>query len=202
MARIPWDPDVNITKRRPAGMTSKVDPDDTTKPFVPFRANKGNIVKSKQRRVVPKLKTRLGVHGNDKGQSVVLMKHWKYRNFRKCGSCGTFDTYESRNPGWTRGVVTRENADKQKYEVEIEIKYWCYKCGATNDEVTKKYVEVEQFAPKARITCCAECGDPISFSRGDLAFPTGERDPVTNRPDFNCKKCNEALSAKKGGEKQ
>src|SRR5437660_6860 len=92
MSRFKWDPDVNITRHRPAGMTSKV---TANSPADETPTPKGKVTKSKQFRRVKKEKSRLAVQGTEKRQSTMLMKHWKYRNFKRCGQCGEYDTYES-----------------------------------------------------------------------------------------------------------
>jgi hypothetical protein len=196
MARFKWDPDVNITKRRPSGMTGgKKSSGAAGSMSTAPRPGRNGVIKSKQSRRIVKPKSRLAFQGTEKAQSFKLMKHWQYRNFRRCGQCGAFDTYKSRSPIWTRTMVTRKRPDGQEYEVEVEVLFWCYKCGAINDAVTAKYADVDPFELKGFTTFCAECGKELDLTKAGMrTFPiTGQVDPTTQRTDRNCEDCHKKL---------
>jgi hypothetical protein len=58
-------------------------------------------------------------------QMTRLNKVWKYRNFRKCGVCEEFDTWEARVDPYNKENVGIVHAE-----------IWCHKCGATDFEVS------------------------------------------------------------------
>ncbi len=111
-----------------------------------------------------------------KHQRSMIEKIWKYRNFKKCGNCGCFDTYKSRCLDDTQ-----------------DIEFWCYQCGAQEEDVTKEFEPLPEARHKQRE--CALCGKEIWATRGEKMFPTGEVDTATGRPDYCCEKCN--LASKK-----
>lgn len=118
-----------------------------------------------------------------KHQRTMINKIWKYRNFKKCGVCGGFDTYKTRNLDDTNGV---------------EI--WCYQCGAKDDEVLQEYQPAPQ--PKFKQRECADCGNQMFPERGERIFPTGETDPSTGRLDCRCVSCKKIFDAANEKEKK
>jgi hypothetical protein len=109
-----------------------------------------------------------------KHQRTMINKIWKYRNFKKCGQCGCFDTYKSRSLADTHGVDV-----------------WCYQCGAQDEDVLQEFQPLPE--PKHKQRTCADCGKEIWATRGDLMFPTGEKDPGTGQPDYRCLGCKTKL---------
>ena len=116
-----------------------------------------------------------------KHQRTSMFKIWKYRNFKRCGTCGCFDTYKSINLEATKG-----------------IDLWCYQCGAQEDDVLKEYEPLPDSKPPQRM--CADCGKEIWITRGEKMFPTGEIDSNTQKPDYRCLPCHTLVNAaaKKG----
>lgn len=113
-----------------------------------------------------------------KHQRSMINKIWRYRNFKKCGQCGCFDTYKSRGLADTNGVDV-----------------WCYQCGAQDEDVLQDFQPLPETVHKQRT--CADCGKEIWATRGELMFPTGDTDPTTGRPDYRCEPCKKLLDAKK-----
>lgn len=158
-----------------------------------------------------------------KWQMPAIRSIWKYRNFKRCGNCGAYDTYQT----WNGNDVTRQ--------------YWCYTCGARgprkvrNKEtgkieivnlVTQKYEEpvdaepvkwavtrdqvgLESWSylgtyhsygedPKHKLRTCDHCNETLYLAR------TGVKVHQVKDEDGEklliCDRCNEELQAKLNAE--
>ena len=74
-------------------------------------------------------------------QMTRLNKVWKYRNFKKCGICESYDTWEARTDPYDDGVRV------------VHAEVWCHTCGATDFEVSDHMpAHIGSWAPRKETT--------------------------------------------------
>jgi hypothetical protein len=126
--------------------------------------------------------------GPVRAQGRMMRKVYKYRNFKKCGNCGAFDTWQDHSTG----------------------KIWCYTCSAVDSQVTKKFadeydaalLDVSELEGDAEHDAlkkiyraqrkpleCSVCDQEIPYwKHGVVVYPTGAKDE-SGRAIVVCETC-------------
>lgn len=101
-------------------------------------------------------------------QIIGMNKVWKYRNFKKCLNCESFDTWEARYEAYSDGV--------NKVHAEI----WCTTCGSVDFEVAKNNPShIGSWAPPKETPKQAEARKQRSAYRRERAIFSLVQKPKT-----------------------